>query len=261
MLPTIHRQRTTPAAAKEYLDYFHRELDREVGPLLELLGSEALLIPEIYGGKRPRLRGWNQLTHAALDDNPYYFAALEASVLDGGNLGVLLGEPSARLCTVDLDRTEAVEPFLKKNPRFRETLTSTGSGVGAQFWVRIARGSYYIPKVLKISVSEALAKRYGGVPRNPATGTFDIGEWRGGQKSTIWGRHESGKTYEIPVRAKPVELTMEEILLPKGWFLRLLRPTEFGPAAWEDLTEDERINAADRRRAVRREWRGGGGSH
>ena len=129
MIPTIHRQRTTPAAAKEYLDYFHRELDREVGPLLELLGSEALLIPEIYGGKRPRLRGWNQLTHAALDDNPYYFAALEASVLDGGNLGVLLGEPSARLCTVDLDRTEAVEPFLKKNPRFRETLTSTGSMV------------------------------------------------------------------------------------------------------------------------------------
>jgi len=110
-------------------------------------------------------------------------------------------------------------------------------------------------------VTERLAARYGGVPRNPATGTYDVGEWRGGQKSTIYGVHESGRSYEILVRAKPVELTMEEILLPKGWFLRLLRPTEFGPAAWEDLTEDERINAADRRRAVRREWRGGGGSH
>jgi hypothetical protein len=81
MIPTIHRQRTTPAAAKEYLDYFHRELDREVGLLLELLGSEALLIPEIYGGKRPRLRGWNQLTHAALDSLLYIAPAKARALL------------------------------------------------------------------------------------------------------------------------------------------------------------------------------------
>jgi hypothetical protein len=254
----IHRQRTTASAAEEYLDYFRRELDREVGPLLELLGSEALLIPEIYGGKRPRLRGWNRLTHATLDDNPYYFAALEASVIEGGNLGVLLGAVSGNLCTVDLDREEAVEPFLAKNPRMEETLCSTGSGVGAQFWMRIARGSYYIPRVLKISVTANLAERYGGVPRNPDTGTFDIGEWRGGQKSTIWGVHESGTDYEILVRAKPIEVTMEEILLPAGWSLRFIRPTEFGPV--EVPTEADLINAADRRRAARK-WRGGGGSH
>jgi hypothetical protein len=118
------------------------------------------------------------------------------------------------------------------------------------------------PRVLKISVTERLASKYGGVPRNPATGTFDIGEWRGGQKSTIWGVHESGTVYRILVREKPVELTLEEILLPYGWRLRLIRPTEFGPWDPEDdeTTEAGRIRAADRRVAERR-WRGGGGSH
>jgi hypothetical protein len=260
----IYKIRDRAAAWTEYWDYFFGELNREVAPLLELLGSEALLIPEIFGGKRPRLRGWNALTHEALADPAhYYFRALADAVLAGGNIGVLLGKVSGDLCTVDLDREEAVEPFLRKNPRLRSTLFSTGSGVGGQFWLRIREG-YYIPKVLKICVTESLAARYGGVARNPATGTFDIGEWRGGQKSTIWGVHESGTAYRILVRAKPIELTMEEILLPVGWRLRFIRPTEFGPVEGDDcgLTPEAALIAkADRRVAERRRWRGGGGSH
>jgi hypothetical protein len=246
--------RATPSAKAEFRDYFFGELDRVVAPLLELLGDEAVLIPEVYGEKRPRLRGWSRLTPASLD--PYYFKALEESVLAGGNLGALLGEASGNLCTVDLDNAAALEPFLGKNPRLRETLSSTGSGVGAQFWIRIR--DYYVPRVLKISVTAHLAERYGGVPKNPATGTYDVGEWRGGQKSTIWGRHASGKDYRILTRERPVEVAMEEILLPVGWHLRLIRPSEFGPIAEE--TEADRINATARRREAKK-WRGGGGSH
>jgi hypothetical protein len=111
-------------------------------------------------------------------------------------------------------------------------------------------------------VTERLAARYGGVPRNPATGTYDVGEWRGGQKSTIYGVHESGRSYEILVRAKPVELTMEEILLPMGWKLRFIRPTEFGPVDDDDgLTPEAALIAKADRRVVARGWRGGGGSH
>jgi len=109
---------------------------------------------------------------------------------------VLLGEPSGNLCTVDLDREEAITPFLGKNPRLRETLSSTGSGVGAQFWLRI-RG-YYIPKVLKISVTERLAAKYGGVPRNPDTGTYDVGEWRGGAKVHDLGATRVGARLRDP---------------------------------------------------------------
>ena len=237
----FYKLANSASAKAEGQDYFFGELDRVVAPLLELLGEETLLIPEAYGEKRPRLRGWNRLTPASLDD--YYFKTLEASVIEGGNLGVLFGEPSGNLCTVDLDREEAVEPFLDKNPRARETLASTGSGVGAQFWMHI-RG-YYIPKVLKISVTEHLAKKYRGIEKNPDTGTYDIGEWRGGQKSTIWGRHSSGKDYRILTRKKPIEVTMEKILLPIGWRLRLIRPTEFGPI--DGPTKEGRINAADRK--------------
>jgi hypothetical protein len=252
--PEIYKLIGGASARAEYWDYFYGELDRVVAPLLELLGEETLLIPEACGEKRPRMRGWNRLTKDRLDD--YYFKSLEASVIAGGNLGVLLGKPSGNLCTVDLDRAEAIEPFLAKNPRLEETLSSTGSGVGAQFWMRI-RG-YYTPKVLKISVTEHLAEKYGGVERNPDTGTYDIGEWRGGQKSTIWGRHSSGKDYRILMRKQPIEIAMEEILLPVGWHLRLIRPSEFGPIAEE--TEAGRINATARRREARK-WRGGGGSH
>jgi hypothetical protein len=250
----IYRLIGSASAKAQYQDFFFEELDRVVAPLLELLGDETLLVPEIYGCKKPRLREWNRLTKDSLD--PYYFKALEAAVLDGGNFGVLLGEPSGNLCTVDLDNAAAVEPFLAKNPRFEETLRSTGSGIGAQFWLRI-RG-YYTPRILKISVTARLASKYGGVPRNPDTGTYDIGEWRGGQKSTIWGWHESGRSYEILTRARPIELSMEEIFLPVGWRLRPVRPTEFGPAPVE--TETDRINATARRRETKR-WRGGGGSH
>jgi hypothetical protein len=134
--------RNRPSARAEVQGHLFLELDRVVAPLLDLLGSEALLIPEVLGKKKPRLRGWNRLTHEALaDPSHYYFQALADAVLAGGNLGVLLGETSGRLCAIDLDREEAVEPFLRKNPGLRETLRSTGSGVGAQFWVRIARGS------------------------------------------------------------------------------------------------------------------------
>ena len=107
MTPDVHKLIGSPSAKAQYQDYFFRELDRVVAPLLELLGPEALLIPEVLGKKKPRLRGWNALTHATLTD--YYFKALEAPVIAGGNLGVLLGAPSGNLCTVDLDREEAVD--------------------------------------------------------------------------------------------------------------------------------------------------------
>jgi hypothetical protein len=255
-LGTYNARRMTASERAEVENYFFLELDREIAPLLELLGSEALLVPEVRGQKKPRLRGWLALTHEALaDPSHYYFRAFADAVFAGGNMGMLLGKVSGNLCTVDLDCEAAVEPFLKKNPRLRETLRSTGSGVGAQFWVRIREG-YYPPKVMKLCVTERIAARYGGVPRNPATGTYDIGEWRGGQKSTIWGVHESGRAYRILVPAKPVVLTMEELVLPAGWRLRLIRPTEFGPVGDDDegevLTEKDRIARDDRRVATRK---------
>ena len=80
--PEFYKLVNSASAKAEGQAYFFGELDRVVAPLLELLGDETLLVPEVYGEKRPRLRGWNRLTSASLDD--YYFKMLEESVLAGG---------------------------------------------------------------------------------------------------------------------------------------------------------------------------------
>jgi hypothetical protein len=240
------------ANREEGQEYFLAEVDRALAPLMGLLG-DVVFIPEHFKDKRPRLCGWNRLTQDSLTDD--YFRALEASIIEGGNIGVLLSKPSGNLCTVDLDFQLAVEPFLLDNPRLRKTLASTGSGVGAQFWIRVS--GYYLPKVLKLSVTEALAKKYQ-VPQNPYTQTYDVGEWRGGQKSTIWGVHPSGKEYRILTPNPPIEISMDEIVPPRGWRLREIRPTEFGPVA---PTEEELINSTRENREAKKQWRGGGGSH
>jgi len=203
------------SARSEVQSHLFLELDREVKPLLELLGNEALLVPEVCGKKKPRLRGWNTLTHEAIaDPSHYYYRALADAVLAGGNLGVLLGAPSGNLCAVDLDREEAIEPFLRKNPRLEETLRSTGSGVGAQFWVRI-RGYYTPPgsqdlryRASRLEVrrrpSESRDRhlRYRGVARGSEV--HDLGRTRVGNRLPDsrpgeTGRADAGRNF-TPVR-------------------------------------------------------------
>jgi hypothetical protein len=232
--------------------YLADEANRVMDPLVALLGDDVLFIPEYRQEKRPRLAGWNKLTYNNLPG--HYFTALADSLCDGGNLGILLGAPSGNVCALDLDYDRAVEPFLVDNPKLRETLCTTGSGVGAQFWLQML-GSYE-PKVLKISVTATLAKRYN-VPINPITETYDVGEWRGAQKSTIWGIHANGQSYRMLVERPVIEIRFNEISLPLGWRLRKIRPTEFGPAP---TTENDLIESTARNREAKK-WRGGGGSH
>jgi hypothetical protein len=113
----------------------------------------------------------------------------------------------------------------------------------------------------RLSVTEKIGQEYE-VSRKQETGTYDVGEWRGGQKSTIWGVHPNGSQYKILIRQPAIEMSMDELVMPRGWKLREIRPCEFGPV--EVLkSEDDLINESahkmDENRA--RKWRGGGGSH
>ena len=97
-----------------------------------------------------------------MKDSPY----LESLV--GMNLGVLLGKPSDRLCTIDLDNDSDVEPFLDANPRLRDT-TRTKRVRGCNSWVRIV-GDYPPNTVLKVD---------GKI----------LGEWRAdGNQTIIYGQ-------------------------------------------------------------------------
>jgi len=168
-----------------------------VEELRHLLGNDVVLLPIKRGNKGPSgkdMYGWENFITAKMQE-PEYLARLS----NGSNIGVKLGEQRA---TIDLDRDEDVEPFLKLNPKLRDTLRSRRKR-GCNFWVRI-RGDY--PKSCKLKT------------RNGE----DWGEWRAdGNQTVIYGeaidrkkRETEPTTYKIEHCAPPIELAFDEIRWP-----------------------------------------------
>ena len=83
--------------------------------IVEVLGDGGVLVPVTPGTQKPAVKNWQHLTIDAMQ-NPAHLHGLER-----GNIGVLLGQVSGDLATVDIDRDEGVEPFLCANPRLRDT--------------------------------------------------------------------------------------------------------------------------------------------
>jgi phage/plasmid-associated DNA primase len=164
-----------------------------VEELQDLLGTEAILLPIPPGEKKPVRKNWQKTTLSQMQDPEYI------DELSRGNIGVLLGNG---LITIDLDRNEAVEPFLNLNPKLRGTLR-TRRVRGCNFWVRIKRG-YPASCKLKTKAGE------------------DWGEWRAdGNQTVIYGaaidRKKGEKrptAYKIINREKPIEVLFDEIRWP-----------------------------------------------
>jgi putative DNA primase/helicase len=165
--------------------------DGVIARLRSLLGEDVVLLPIRRLSKRPSVRAWQSLTTADMQ-KPEYLAKLN----NGGNIGVLLGRG---LATIDLDRDEAVEPFLARNPKFRETL-QTKRARGCNLWFR-PTGPYPGSSKLKTASGE------------------DFGEFRAdGNQTVIFGEaidKTKGETtptpYKITNEAKPIELAFSEI--------------------------------------------------
>ena len=140
------------------------------------------------------MKGWQTFTSARMQD-PQYLARLN----HGANIGVLLGHGRV---TIDSDRDENVEPFLRLNPALRETLRSRRKR-GCNFWLRI-KGGY--PKSCKLKTRSG----------------EQWGEWRAdGNQTVIYGEaidRKKGETkstaYKIEHRAQPIELAFDEIRWP-----------------------------------------------
>src|SRR5262249_25258236 len=118
-----------------------------VEELRRLLGNDVVLLAMKRGHKGPSgksMNGWQSFTAAKMRE-PDYLARLNHR----GNIGVLLGHG---LATIDIDHNEAVEPFLKLNPRLRETLRSRRKR-GCNLWVRIKR-AYPDPSKLRTRSGE-----------------------------------------------------------------------------------------------------------
>lgn len=188
-----------------------------VDDLLDLLGNDVVLLPIPPGRKGPsgmKMNDWQRFKPERMRDAQYL-----SRLNSGGNIGVLLG---SGLVTIDLDRSEAVEPFLELNPKLRETLR-TKRVRGCNLWLRI-KGAY--PKAAKITTT---------------TGE-DWGEWRAdGNQTVIHGeaidraKGESVPTaYKIEKREKPIELAFDEIRWPDELVPpRMVEPVSIGGARSE----------------------------
>lgn len=159
--------------------------------IISRLGVDAVLLPVRKGTKHPSVKEWQNTT---FQDTRH--PAYQASVTKAGAIGVLLGEPSQGLCSIDFDEDLALEEFLKANPALQVCLRTKGKR-GANIWV-ILDG--VIPPSRKLK-----------------SGGKDIGEWRAkGNHTLIAGIHPDGGEYFRLVDASPARLRYEDIAWPFG---------------------------------------------
>lgn len=189
--------------------------------LLARLGGRPVLLPIARGEKGPRWDGWQKLTWEQSQDRDHpltwsvaiegaaegqparrvirsstYGAELARIAAEGGNLGVLLGRPSAArtgvdgvhyvLCSIDIDHDDALQPFLELNPRLADTLRTRGRR-GGNLWVWVNREGY----------QDGVRKLHHALPDGTPDRKRPWGEWRAdGGQTVIWGVHPEGMRYQ-----------------------------------------------------------------
>ncbi len=154
------------------------------------LGSGAVLLKIPMGQKGPRVKGWQETTLINLSED--YLSELDAGEF---NIGVLLGQPSNGLCSIDIDDDTELEKFLNLNPALRETFQTRGAR-GANIWVRLI-GEY--PRLTKIHDTK----------QQP------WGEFRAdGGQTVVYGRHPSGCDYTVVVDKTVLEIAFGDINWP-----------------------------------------------
>lgn len=163
----------------------------ELQRIRNLLGPFAVLLPIQRGMKGPVFKNWQRTTVNEAGTPEY-----EKRLIRHGNLGVLLGRPSAGLCSIDIDSDAAAEEFLALNPRLAKSLRSRGMR-GQNVWVRVT-GEY--PPLSRL-----------------VRGDSNWGEWRAdGGQTVIAGTHPSGCSYLLLQEASPVEVRFSDICWPPG---------------------------------------------
>jgi len=154
------------------------------------LGGRPVFLFVPKGEKGPTTSGWQNIKYEETT-RPEYIQRLLTS-----NIGVLLGEESGHLCTIDVDSDTRADEFLKLNPDLAKTFQTKGAR-GRNFWV-IMRGEY--PEFSKIKA-----------------GQEDWGEWRSkGGQTIVYGVHPTGINYTYPnPGSSAIEIEFADINWPK----------------------------------------------
>ena len=199
-----------------------RQAGNHAQRLKKLLGNDAVLLWLPLGFKRPdsSFTGWQKTTISDTLE-PAYQAKLAE-----GNIGVLVGDPSGGICSIDIDHDDEVEPFLELNPILATTLRSKGKR-GCNLWVKMA-GEH--PKAGKLVTNEGRA----------------WGEWRStGNQTVIHGKHPDGGAYHLEVEAPPLRIHFEDIVWPESLKLPWVKSLAdiYGPPVFEEHQKNRTIIA------------------
>ena len=160
-----------------------------VAKLQALIGYNVLLLHWPLGSKAAPKR-WKHLRLDVMSESSYL------AKLGTGNIGVVQGDVSNGLCSIDLDVDDEVEGFLALNPKLATSLRTKGER-GCNVWFRATGESH---RTMKIKTSE---------------GAY-WGEFRAnGSQTIIYGRHPSGCDYRFLVEAPPAEISLSEIVWPQ----------------------------------------------
>lgn len=158
----------------------------------ELFGPEAVCVPVRFGDKKPVFSEWQQKTIADMDDPDYLATFINC------NVGVLCGEKSNGLVSIDVDSDEGLEELLRLNPSFADTAL-TKAERGGNVWLRLTDEAY--PPLTKLYDPERKA----------------WGELRStGGQTVVCGMHPSGCEYEIANDSRPIEISFDEINWPEN---------------------------------------------
>jgi P4 family phage/plasmid primase-like protien len=172
---------------------------------ISTLIGDAVVIPVKYGDKCPLINGWPKLSIPDTQ-KPAFLRNFGTK----SNFGVVLGEVSDGLCSIDIDSDEDAAYFLQINPMFEGTLHTRGAR-GLNIWIRII-GEY--PPLTQI-VHRTLTNEQGMLA--------SIGEWRAnGAQTVIYGMHPTGVDYQWKNPLPVTEIRYNQIAWPEDW----LSPTE-----------------------------------
>lgn len=166
-------------------------MKNHIDKIRNLVGEAAVLIACRFRSKQP-VGKWKDKTVFDMRDSCYL-----DKLYNAGNVGVVLGEPSGGLISIDFDDEEALKDFRQCNPQTSETLTTRGAR-GANLWLRM-EGDY--PSLFKF-------KRDGE----------EVGEFRSdGGYTLIHGIHPKGMEYEVIKQCPVMTVKYEDIVWPDGY--------------------------------------------
>jgi hypothetical protein len=176
------------------------EIKDIVSYVLGLFDTLVLLVAWPSGIKGNDKTKWSELTLQDMMDPKY------RRKLAQGNIGVVQGEASGGIASIDIDDDQGAEEFLALNPGLQETLRTRGAR-GCNVW--------FYPEGDKVPHSCKFKRE--GKP---------WGEWRfNGNQTIIAGVHPSGVPYTILCATKAIHYPFDKIKFPLGVTARFIHST------------------------------------